>query len=156
MALLEHRSQASWPTLLGKLRPRSGEGLAESQLVPPPARESIIQATSFRHRPPPLHTPSATPIDREKSSQDGRPQTDVGEHAEDPPEGAEAGISVRSERQTHTIRCNGILILLDRFGGAGRPGGSPKAALGGVGLLIAGTGAIWMFNNALFNGTKRA
>lgn len=44
----------------------------------------------------------------------------------------------------------------NRFGGGGRPGGNPKAALGGVGLLIAGTGAIWMFNNALFNGTKRA
>ena len=53
------------------------------------------------------------------------------------------------------MRSNGILMLLNRFGGAGRPGGNPKAALGGVGLLIAGAGAIWMFNNALFNGTKR-
>jgi hypothetical protein len=25
-----------------------------------------------------------------------------------------------------------------------------------MGLLIAGTGALWLFNNALFNGTKRA
>ncbi|KAM0705346.1 hypothetical protein Q7P35_008136 [Cladosporium inversicolor] len=38
-----------------------------------------------------------------------------------------------------------------KFGGAGGPGGNPKAALGGVGLLIAGTGALWLFNNALFN-----
>jgi len=44
-----------------------------------------------------------------------------------------------------------------RFGGgAGGPGGNPKAALGGMGLLILGTGALWTFNNALFNGTKRA
>lgn len=40
-----------------------------------------------------------------------------------------------------------------RFGGgAGGPGGNPKAALGGMGLLILGTGALWTFNNALFNG----
>lgn len=43
----------------------------------------------------------------------------------------------------------------DRFGGAGGPGGNPKAALGGMGLLIFGTGALWMFNNALFNGKTR-
>ena len=44
-----------------------------------------------------------------------------------------------------------------RFGGgAGGPGGNPKAALGGMGLLILGTGALWTFNNALFNGTNRA
>ena len=44
-----------------------------------------------------------------------------------------------------------------RFGGgAGGPGGNPKAALGGMGLLILDTGALWTFNNALFNGTKRA
>jgi len=36
-------------------------------------------------------------------------------------------------------------------GGAGGPGGNPKAALGGMGLLILGTGALWTFNNALFN-----
>lgn len=63
---------------------------------------------------------------------------------------------MRSMRQTHATRCSGILMQYNRFGGGGRPGGNPKAALGGVGLLIAGTGAIWMFNNALFNGTKRA
>ncbi|KAK6438430.1 Prohibitin-2, subunit of the prohibitin complex (Phb1p-Phb2p) [Oleoguttula sp. CCFEE 5521] len=40
-----------------------------------------------------------------------------------------------------------------RFGGAGGAGGpaNPKAALGGIGLLIAGTGAFYLFNNALFN-----
>jgi len=79
----------------------------------------------------------------------------VGEHAEDPPEGAEAGTEVRiHSRQTHTIRWSCILTQWDRFGGAGGPGGNPKAALGGVGLLIAGTGALWLFNNALFNGTR--
>jgi len=81
----------------------------------------------------------------------------VGEHAEDPPEGAEARTEVRIRlRQTHKIRRSCILTQWDRFGGAGGPGGNPKAALGGMGLLIAGTGAIWMFNNALFNGRKRA
>ncbi|KAK6406700.1 Prohibitin-2, subunit of the prohibitin complex (Phb1p-Phb2p), partial [Oleoguttula sp. CCFEE 5521] len=40
-----------------------------------------------------------------------------------------------------------------RFGGAGGAGGpaNPKAALSGIGLLIAGTGAFYLFNNALFN-----
>ena len=81
----------------------------------------------------------------------------MGEHAEDPPEGAEAETEVRiHSRQTDTIRWNCILTQWNSFGGAGGPGGNPKAALGGVGLLIAGTGALWLFNNALFNGTKRA
>lgn len=38
-----------------------------------------------------------------------------------------------------------------RFAGGGGGGGNPKAALGGVGLLIAGTAGIYLFNNALFN-----
>ena len=81
----------------------------------------------------------------------------MGEHAEDPPEGAEAGTEVRiHSRQTHTTRWSFILTQWDRFGGAGGPGGNPKAALGGMGLLILGTGALWTFNNALFNGMKRA
>lgn len=54
------------------------------------------------------------------------------------------------------MRWSCILTQWDRFGGAGGPGGNPKAALGGMGLLIAGTGALWLFNNALFNGMRRA
>jgi hypothetical protein len=43
---------------------------------------------------------------------------------------------------------------MNRFaGGPGGAGGNPKAALGGFGLLLAGTGAFYLFNNALFNGT---
>jgi hypothetical protein len=48
-----------------------------------------------------------------------------------------------------------ILTQWDRFGGAGGSP-NPKAALGGMGLLIGGTALIWGFNNALFNGTKCA
>lgn len=62
---------------------------------------------------------------------------------------------MRERRQTHEACWEWILTMRCRFGGAGGgPGGNPKAALGGMGLLIAGTGAIWLFNNALFNGMQ--
>ena len=84
----------------------------------------------------------------------------MGEHAKDPAEGAEDRPEVRSVEHPQLDGYIWSCILTEmscRFGGgAGGPGGNPKAALGGVGLLIAGTGALWLFNNALFNGTKHA
>ena len=83
----------------------------------------------------------------------------MGEYAKDPAEGAEDRPEVRLvEHPQLDGQWSCILTEMScRFGGgAGGPGGNPKAALGGMGLLILGTGALWTFNNALFNGTKRA
>lgn len=39
-------------------------------------------------------------------------------------------------------------------GAGGMPGGgNPRGALGGIALLGLGIGGVWLFNNALFNGT---
>jgi hypothetical protein len=51
---------------------------------------------------------------------------------------------------------DGLANGSDRFGGgAGGGAPTPRGAIGGLGALIFLGGSIWVFNNALFNGTER-
>ena len=89
---------------------------------------------------------------RGKCSQDGRPETDVGEPAEELATRAAVWGEVCASSRVAHLHISDSLQVTDRFGGAGGGAPAPRAAIGGAAGLLILVGGVWAVNNALFNG----